>query len=709
MYKYLSHSKKLFGTICACLFVVPLTLFASCVVTLHKPYSEYSEYVIRAVDSNDEQDVKWRDYLKNHLQKRSVDIDCVFVGDAKDDSQLQIEVDYDPNLKSDFGVSVCENTIRFKARTTEAMLWLQYQFISEVSATDNRFAYGDLPPATINCKADTTGNFAFEYRGIYSPSNTDADMMPILGINNVDFDWGLWGHNIRKVFSEGVPIAAKALVNGVRDDEQFCFASNELYKAYENFIIDNYGDGSDGNTTRFAVMPNDNGKVCQCELCRKLGNTPNSATPAVTYVVERLAKRFPHHMFFTSAYSTTKVPANHKMAANTGVIISAIDLPFVTDLPNDLKAKKSFEKTVEAWLNCTSKIYVWDYMRNFDDYITPFPCLHHLQNRLQYYNSLGVKGVFFNGSGYDYSSFDDVQTYTLAELLANPNASIDTSVKRYLKTFYPQTGNILSSYYLGLENKAKDCTLQIYAGIDEATKTYLNIDELYGFWTRLDKASKVADDSERTKLNEMLTSLAYTKLELMRQDSEAPDNKIINSQLELLSHHGAFEDLANYRESDGDIDEYINEWKTNSPWNISRNMLTGVTLKSLVELDGQNLDNLTDNKNGFISDYHNGWFITDVPQLILETNYIQTTDIKFDFSFMHAPKWHIFAPSSVEIWQENVCKAKKVVLSPINKQRVLVSISVKDLNRNVPIEFRINQTDKIQGRKTIACDEIMAN
>ncbi len=57
------------------------------------------------------------------------------------------------------------------------------------------------------------------------------------------------------------------------------------------------------------------------------------------------------------------------------------------------------------------------YERNYDDYLSPFPCLLVMQQRLELYRQLGIKGVFVNGSGDDYSAFDDMQTHVLALLL----------------------------------------------------------------------------------------------------------------------------------------------------------------------------------------------------------------------------------------------------------------------------------------------------
>ena len=36
-------------------------------------------------------------------------------------------------------------------------------------------------------------------------------------------------------------------------------------------------------------------------------------------------------------------------------------------------------------------------MRNFDDYLTPFPLLYTLKERLAFFEKNGVAGVFYNG------------------------------------------------------------------------------------------------------------------------------------------------------------------------------------------------------------------------------------------------------------------------------------------------------------------------
>lgn len=706
MHRYSSISRSMVTALCGVILSLPLTLMAACSGNDLKPFSQYSEYAISAASTDDNADAKWASYLKSHFQKRATDRDCVLAGQSQDDSQLQITVDMDAQMQADYAVSIGKHEITLKARNTEAMLWLQYQFMSVAAREDSRFTASDLPPAMIDCKHDAEGKFAFEHRSLYTPTNTNADMMPILGVGNVDFDWGLWGHNLHKIFTDGIPTEAQAMVDDKRNASQFCFSSEALYRAYEQFVIDQYGDGSDGITTRFAVMPNDNALVCQCADCKAKGNTAQSATPAVTTLIQRLARRFPRQMFFTSAYATTrKVPAG-KLPANVGVIISAIDMPLSPDATT-AKGHGELETQIKAWQQHCSHVYIWDYMRNYDDYLTPYPCLHHMQSRLKYYRSLCVNGVFLNGSGYDYAPFDDVQTYVLAQLLINPDINVDDYTARYFATAYPKTGKLLANYYASLEKRASEHTLPFYGGIRETIAAYLEPQALINFIPMADRASKQADEAERSRLNQLLTALAYTRLELFRTQEQAPDHGQLEAQTYLLSQHTAFENMANYRESDGSIDDYLKQWTESYPWlNISGNLLTPGTIVATPTLAETRL--LTNGRQGFATDYHEGWLITPEPTLKLSTQVQLPTTTTFSLSTLHAPQWHIYAPSVVEIRQNGVVKGRTSVKTPATSGRVKITVKATGLQPRVKTEINIVQITANTSHRTMAIDEISA-
>lgn len=66
--------------VCALMLALPVTLLAACSGTELKPFSQYSEYAVKAADDGDPGDAKWAAYLKSHFQKRATDRDCIIAG-----------------------------------------------------------------------------------------------------------------------------------------------------------------------------------------------------------------------------------------------------------------------------------------------------------------------------------------------------------------------------------------------------------------------------------------------------------------------------------------------------------------------------------------------------------------------------------------------------------------------------------------------------
>ena len=390
--------------------------------------------------------------------------------------------------------------------------------------------------------------YAFEYRALCTPTNNNPAEFGITDINNVDYDWGLWGHNLYKILGDNPPDEVYALVGGKRDKSQYCFSSPALRSILTRWIADNWGD-TDG---RFTIMPADNKKVCQCSLCTAAGNTASNATPAVAALASTLAKQYPGHQFFLTAYHTTLTPPDHPLPQNVGVMLSTMDIPMRHSFRNSAGFAR-FNRLLEQWRQRTPILYVWEYSRNFDDYLTPYPCLLILQERLRYYSGAGVSGVFVNGSGHDYSTFDDMQTSVLARLLKDVDTDVDDAVRQFYSEHYPQCGPAIADYYLGLEHKVRstDRTLPYYGTIGETIAAYLNPVEFTDFWVSLDKASKSVAGAERQYLNRMLTALAYTRLMLM----PSPQDK--EELLLVLADYKTVPSLTNYKETNGSLDDFI--------------------------------------------------------------------------------------------------------------------------------------------------------
>lgn len=416
-----------------------------------------------------------------------------------------------------------------------------------------------LTPLFSACQ--TQAQTSFEYRSIYSPTNALDDVRKHLRTHHVDYDWDLWGHNLKKVVGTEAPREVYATVADTLCRQQFCFSSERLYRIIEDYILDQYGEGTATYRARLCIMPQDNRLACNCPNCLKAGNTPGHATSAVTRMLCRLAKRFPRHEFFTSSYHSTRIPPTTELPANVGTIISAIDLPLRVDF-TQTKGYQRFTSTVEGWKKVCKKLYVWDYARNYEDYLSPFPCLKSMQKRFQLYRDMGIQGIFINGSGDEYSSFDDVQTEVLGRLMSDPDLDVEELVADFFQQNYPATAPPLTSYYLGLERRTETTNhlLPLYGSMEEMQESYLNAQEFTAWRAELDKASKSAAKPERTRLNYLLTALSYTQLQLMKlQDSVSDEEK--QEMLEILRGHSELRGMEYYSESYGKIDDYIKTYE----------------------------------------------------------------------------------------------------------------------------------------------------
>ena len=267
------------------------------------PELKSNGYVITAEEDGPSE--KWAEYLYRHLQKRSKDPKSIILikGAPKPGPEgfknIHFEVAFD--LKNDYCIEHNSKRLHIRSRSEKTALWLIYELIESISAEDNRFSTPDLPPSIVKFE-DGCKDFDFEYREPHFAQNLEIDQSSVFGNNNVETDWGLWGHQLFKVVQDFAKPDMFAMINGKRNPNQLCFSSQELYEGTRDYIIDNYGKGEkEGH--KFMIMPNDNNLICSCHLCAEVGNTDKSATPAVADFIRKLAETFPKHQFYTSSLS----------------------------------------------------------------------------------------------------------------------------------------------------------------------------------------------------------------------------------------------------------------------------------------------------------------------------------------------------------------------------------------------------------------------
>lgn len=695
-------------------FVILLTglvMLISCGMLLPRKHAS-GFYSIVAADRNNSADTRWASYLCEHLDKRCLESEAVKVSEKGSKGQKQlfrIIIHEDSLLSKDYYIKYTDKEITLSARNDEQMMWLMYQFMEMLGIKDCRFDVSDLPPSVCNFGQDVSGNFAFEYRSVYAPSNNNPESFPITGVSNIDYDWAIWGHNLHKMLDQNTP-GIYAIVDGSENQDQYCFSSPNLYNAVVKYIVTNYGEhNKSGVPVRFVIMPNDNNIVCQCSSCIAKGNTRTSATPAVTAFIEKLAKRFPDFLFFTSYYQTTATLPTQKFGHNVGVLISTLDLPMVPGFDRG-KEGLFFANLFKQWNKLCFHVYVWDYCRNFDDYFTPFPFLEIARERLLFYQKYGVKGVIFNGSGSDYASFDDMQTYVLSRLLIDPNTDVKEGFNRFFHMVYPQSGHLLASYYGSIERRCKErkVPLQIYGGIEDAIKEYLVPDEFTSFCKELDSVSKHIKGGERTRLSRLLTALNFTQLELTRTpQAKGSENEDISVFLENMKGHTAFTDMSNYREANGNLNDYINYMgKHKISHNENKdNLLMGQTFKvnSILDEGSKPISILTDGYTGIPYDYHTGWLIVSSDTFSVDFSSGNVLHGILRIGLLNADKWHIAIPQRVSLWQKGkkISEVRPLLNDESPFQRIVISVNVNRIEAKYPVRLVL-----IKSNNKIAVDEV---
>lgn len=713
MHKSISHSDKLCpllaGMICIC------CLLSGCRMQARTEMFPSKEgYLITIGEDPTDRDTRWAKYLYEHLKKRANDDEMVAFG-VSEKEMWHVIIQIDPTAQEGFRISRKGADIKLTASDDRHMLWLQYQLIKKISKEDPRIDGSDLPPALLNL-TDTCGTFAFDYQSIYSPAGLNSDYTGVMGLNNFDDSWGIWGHNLRKVLGDNTD-KVYATIHGKTDDSQLCFSSPEMYTQIEDYIVNNFGEK--GNS-RFVIAPDDNPYACTCASCTALGNSEKNATPAVTELVLRLAQRFPRHFFFTTSYLSTQQATDKQLPANAGVMVSAIDFPLCWIDSKDAQEKK-FAQQLENWKKVTKNIYIWDYINNFDDYLTPFPILKIAQQRLQFFKKNGASGIFFNGSGYSYSSFDEMRTFVLSALLINPEQAVDDLIRNYFNQEYPVSKKWLSDYYIDLENSTQSGKkLGLYAGIRESEGAYLNPEKFIKFYDEMGHFVSDAKGKERKKLHELQTALSFTRLEMGRDHSYDTYGYAKRNGKEIqtvpqarkwvtqLKEHKAFSGMEYYNESANEIDYYIKEWEQYIlASDIKKDLFLGITPSSTPKTNKNSLKRLTDGTHGLPDNYHCGWIIfpqeectIDLP--VKEINKSGTVYI----SFLNLPKHRIYAPQQIEVSRDGA-SYKKINLSPddsVEKGEMVKAVVPVDLNGTELLSIKITGTKKPGAQ--IGMDEI---
>lgn len=234
-----------------------------------------------------------------------------------------------------------------------------------------------------------------------------------------------------------------------------------------------------------SISQNDGGFPCDCKDCRKIAEEEGSQSgPIIRFVnavAEEIEREFPEVWVDTLAYDySRKPPKRARPRKNVLIRLCTFECCFAHPLSecreiSDAKAPhtdpifRDFAGDIEKWAEISERLFIWDYVTDFEFYHNIHPNFAVLQPNLRFFSANKVKGVFPQGNGQSPAGeMAELRAWLLSRLLWNPDYDVKAGTEEFLAAYFgpaaPQmaeylrlTGDALarSGYHLSLFDSPK--------------------------------------------------------------------------------------------------------------------------------------------------------------------------------------------------------------------------------------------------------------
>ena len=312
-----------------------------------------------------------------------------------------------------------------------------------------------------------------------------------------------------------------SLVDGKRlkDRSQLCCTNEDVIRLCTEGIRQAMQAQPDAFV--FSVSQNDWYNYCQCDNCQAVAKEEDSQIAPVLHLVNRVAaaveKEFPNQFVETLAYQwTRKAPKAMRPRPNVIVRLCSIECCFSHPLATcDSEANRKFREDAAAWAKVANRLWVWDYVTDFRNYLLPFPNQRIRNDNIRFFVRHNVKGIFEQDT-YDtpHSELAQLGGYLTAKFLWNPNYDEQTALREFLYGYYGKAAAPIRAYIDMLHDRAEreNVHVNIWAGPESR---HLTDELLLGadlLWQQAETLA--ADESEvlnRVKLSRMSVDYAIVE------------------------------------------------------------------------------------------------------------------------------------------------------------------------------------------------------
>lgn len=266
-----------------------------------------------------------------------------------------------------------------------------------------------------------------------------------------------------------------------------------------------------------SIAQNDCGGTCQCPACKAVEDEEGSPSgPLIRFVnavAEDIEQEFPGVWVETLAYQyTRKAPKLVKPRHNVIVRLCTIECSFVQPLETGPQ-NEAFRRDIEAWSAIAPRLYIWDYVTNFSQYLLPHPNMRVLAPNIRFFVKNNAVGLFEQGdAGSNCGDFTALRAWLLAHLMWDPSKDPQALTREFLKGYYGAAAEPLGQY-LDLIHDAAEKSGAVLPCYLRDTSTWLTLENLNGATVLFDAAQRAVTDepllAERVRRARMVLDYAW--------------------------------------------------------------------------------------------------------------------------------------------------------------------------------------------------------
>ncbi len=323
-------------------------------------------------------------------------------------------------------------------------------------------------------------------------------------------------------------------------DANLCLSNSEVYDIVEASLAKKIEENPQIKIWDFSLSDNWEVKGCECDNCAAMDKAAgDTGMGSLLPFVNKLARKFPQIYIKTLAYfHAEKAPTNIEVEKNVVITLCTMNGDQGCSYldPKCANARTS-HKLATGWAELSDNIVIWDYVIDFRHQMMPFPNLAVQTQNQEFYEQLGIRGVYHQGSRDKNNELCELRQYILSKLLwEGKDMNFSKEVSRYVQAFYGEAAPHIIKYLNTMHNElAKGVgKLGLYDHPYDHAFGYLSTSNLKKYQQYVNDALEAVEGNEKYTYRVDGIKLSVLYLELVHHSTKDEKRPLIKEQIDKI-------------------------------------------------------------------------------------------------------------------------------------------------------------------------------